>query len=221
MARMPDVELERLKQEFPIERLVLGFGVELKHHGAELIGTCPFHDYKPPLVVSPKSNLWHLLGACNVGGPTIDWVMKTEGVSFRHAVELLKADHPSLAAGDTRVVRKNTTAKLEAPQKADADDQEVLQQVVVAFYHERLKESPEALRYLESRELRHREMLGHFQLGFANRTLGYRLPDENRVEGAALRGRLQTLGICGKWATAIPTATRQIPNSPQFGSDGL
>lgn len=195
MARIPDSELERLKKEIPIERLVLGFGVELKHHGVELIGTCPFHDDKTPsLIVSPKSNLWHCLGACNVGGSTIDWVMRTKGVSFRHAVELLKADHPSLAAGDTRVVRKNTTAKLEAPLKAEADDQEALRQVV-AFYHETLKESPEALRYLESRGLVHPEMLGHFQLGFANRTLGYRLPDKNRVEGAALRGRLQTLGI--------------------------
>jgi len=71
-------------------------------------------------------------------------------VSFRHAVELLKADHSSLAAGDARVVKKGTTAKLEAPVKVEADEQEALKQVV-EFYHETLKESPEALRYLESR----------------------------------------------------------------------
>ncbi len=60
MARIPDSELERLKKEIPIERLVMGFGVELKRHGAELIGTYPFHDGKTPsLIVSPKSNLWH------------------------------------------------------------------------------------------------------------------------------------------------------------------
>ena len=86
MARIPDSELERLKKEVAIERLVMGLGVELKRHGAELVGTCPFHDDKTPsLVVSPKTNLWHCLGACNVGGSTIDWVMKTKGVSFRHA----------------------------------------------------------------------------------------------------------------------------------------
>jgi DNA primase catalytic core len=195
MARIPDSELERLKKEVAIERLVMGFGVELKRHGAELIGTCPFHDDKTPsLVVSPKTNLWHCLGKCNVGGSTIDWVMRTKGVSFRHAVELLRADHPSLAAGEARVVKKGTTAKLEAPVSADADDQEALRQVV-DFYHETLKESPEALRYLESRGLTHPEMLERFQLGFANRTLGYRLPDRNRKEGAELRGRLQRLGI--------------------------
>lgn len=162
MARIPDVEIERLKKEVPVERLVMGFGVELKRHGAELIGTCPFHeDRTPSLVVSPKTNLWHCLGACNVGGSTIDWVMKTKGVSFRHAVELLRADHSSLVAGDAKVVRKGTTAKLDAPVKADVDDREALRQVT-AYYHETLKESPEALRYLESRGLTHPEMTGPF-----------------------------------------------------------
>jgi len=33
MARIPDEEIERLKKEIPIERLVTGFGVELKGAG--------------------------------------------------------------------------------------------------------------------------------------------------------------------------------------------
>ena len=144
MARIPDEEIERLKKEVPIERLVMGFGIELKRHGAELIGTCPFHEDKTPsLVVSPKTNLWHCLGACNVGGSTIDWVMKTRGVSFRHAVELLRADHPALfapttAAGDPRVIRKGTTVKLESPIAADGDDRQALLSVT-GFYHDTLK----------------------------------------------------------------------------------
>lgn len=48
VARIPDSELERLKKEVPLERLVIGFGVELKRHGVELIGRCPFHDDKTP-----------------------------------------------------------------------------------------------------------------------------------------------------------------------------
>jgi DNA primase len=195
VARIPDSELERLKREIPIERLVLGFGVELQRHGAELIGRCPFHDDKTPsLVVSPKTNLWHCLGACNVGGSTIDWVMRTKGVSFRHAVELLRADHPCLAAGDGHVIRKGTAVKLEAPVALDADDRQTLRDVV-GFYHKTLGDAPEALRYLEGRGLTAPEMMDHFQLGFANRTLGLALPDRNRKAGADLRGRLQRLGI--------------------------
>ena len=196
MARIPEAEIERIKQEVSVQRLAEARGIKLVRHGADLIGLCPFHeDREPSLVITPSKNLWHCLGACRTGGPVIDWVMKCNGVSFRHAVELLRADHPSLAAPGP-VVRKGTTAavKLEAPFDTDADDQVVLRQVV-DYYHETLKQSPEALKYLQGRGLEHPDMVAHFRLGFSNRTLCYRLPEKNRKEGAEIRGRLQHLGI--------------------------
>ena len=197
MARIPEEEIERLKSEVSLERLVTGFGIELKRHGADLLGLCPFHDDRAPsLVISPQKNLWHCLGACQTGGSVIDWVMKTRGVSFRYAVELLRGDHPSLfqTSGSGRVVRKDTTTKLEPPVRHDAGDQEALRQVA-DYYHDTLKQSPEALAYLQSRGLNDPEMVAHFKLGFANRTLGYRLPEKNRKAGAESRGRLQRLGV--------------------------
>jgi DNA primase len=195
MARIPDEEIERLKREISIERLVTGFGVELKRTGANLAGRCPFHeDRTPSLIVTPKTNLWACKGKCNMGGSTIDWVMKTQGVSFRHAAELLRAEHPSLAAGNGRVVRQATTVKLPSPILLDANDQHSLRDVV-RFYHDTLKQSPEALRYLQGRGLTHPEMVDHFKLGFANRKLGLTLPAKNRKAGAELRGRLERLGI--------------------------
>jgi hypothetical protein len=89
MARIPDADIERLKQEVSLQRLVEAQGIELKRHGADLLGLCPFHDdHEPSLQVSPKKNLWHCLGACQKGGSVIDWVMRSRGVSFRHAVGL-------------------------------------------------------------------------------------------------------------------------------------
>jgi DNA primase len=122
--------------------------------------------------------------------------MKTRGVSFTHALALLKADHPAVTAKLDRVVRKGTaeTVKLEPPVEATAEDWEILRQVV-DYYHRTLKQSPEALRYLKTRGLTDPEMIDQFKLGFANRTLGYRLPDQNRKSGAEIRGRLQRLGI--------------------------
>src|SRR5690606_18726094 len=99
MARIPEAELEKLKESVSLQRLVEGKGVQLKKHGQDLIGLCPFHaDKNPSLVVSPRKNLWHCLGACQAGGSVVDWVMRAEGVSFRHAVELLRNDAPSLAS---------------------------------------------------------------------------------------------------------------------------
>ena len=57
------------------------------------------------------------------------------------------------------------------------------------------EQSPEALRYLETRGLKSAEMVERFRLGFANRTLGCALPAKNRAAGAAVRGRLEELGI--------------------------
>jgi hypothetical protein len=110
-------------------------------------------------------------------------------------VELLHADYQGSTPASNEPPPKHTrTRKLEPPISPDADDAAALAQVV-AYYHDTLKQSPEALEYLESRGLRSPEMIDHFNLGFANRTLGYRLPASNRKAGAELRGRLESLGI--------------------------
>lgn len=194
MARIPDVEVERLKREVSLQRLVEARGVELKRHGADLLGLCPFHEDKTPsLVVTPSKNLWHCLGACQSGGSVVDWVMRAEGVSFRHAVELLRSDMP-LAGGAGRVVKASTVRRLPAPVAMEGDELDALEQVA-AYYHQRLKESPEALAYLKKRGLHSAEAIEHFRLGFADRTLGLRLPEKNRRAGAQLRERLQRLGV--------------------------
>ncbi len=203
MARVSEAELERLKAEISVERLAVAAGVELKQHGKDLLGRCPFHDDREPsLVITPEKNLWHCLGECQTGGTVIDWVMRAEGVSFRYAVELLRERHnPSLVAAAPKrgrqtgpVVQKSTTQKLDSLADANVEDQALLQRVV-GYYEETLKQSPEALEYLAHRGLRHPEIIERFHLGYANRTLGYRLPNTQRAEGKELRSRLQKLGI--------------------------
>ena len=226
MARIPDAELEQLKTSVSLIALVEAKGIALVRHGADWLGHCPFHNDKTPsLVISPAKNLWHCLGACQIGGSVIDWVMKAEGVSFRHAIELLREAQgraSAASAGCARaandlpvsagsIVRQSTKPKLAAPVNADADDAALLQQVL-EYYHSTLKQSPEALAYLQSRGLHHPELIDHFQLGFANRTLGLRLrppwrvevskmqdaffdPAMNRKAGAQVRERLQGLGL--------------------------
>jgi DNA primase len=195
MARIPEAEIERLKREVAVERLAEARGVVLERRGADLVGLCPFHeDREPSLVVTPAKNLWHCLGACQAGGSAIDWVMRAEGVSFRHAVELLLADYQPSATAAAGAVKRSTVVKLPTPLERDAEDARLLLQVI-AYYHETLKQSPEALAYLTKRGIASGEAVDRFQLGFANRTLGYRLPAKNRREGAAIRGQLQRMGI--------------------------
>ena len=44
MARIPETEIERIKQDISLERLAEAAGITLKRHGQDRIGLCPFHD---------------------------------------------------------------------------------------------------------------------------------------------------------------------------------
>lgn len=59
--------------------------------GGSLKGLCPFHDERSPSFhVTPAKGLYHCFG-CQAGGDVIDFVMKTDMVSFSEAVEKLAA----------------------------------------------------------------------------------------------------------------------------------
>ena len=192
MARIPEDELENLKRNIDLAALVRSKGIELKAHGAkDLAGLSPFSGEKTPsFIVSPQKNLWHCMSS-GQGGSVIDFVMKHDGVSFRHAFLLLKEENPHLFGG--QAVAKATVPKLAAPVSFDADEQKLFEQVL-SYYRERLKENPVALDYLQSRGISG-EAIEAFGIGFADRTLGLRLPQKNRVEGEAVRTRLQKIGL--------------------------
>ncbi len=195
MARVPPDELERLKRDVSIQRLAEARGIKLRAHGKDLLGLCPFHpDTSPSLVISPEKNLWNCLGACGKGGTVIDWVMKAEGVSFRHAVEILRDGAIPQGPLSGKITKKASTPKLASPVSLNAEDRELMRQVI-GYYHDTLKKSPEGLSYLEKRGLINSEMIDHFKIGYSNRTLGLRLPESNRKDGAAIREQLQKIGI--------------------------
>ena len=207
MARIPEAELERLKGEVSLVRLIEAQGHRLTSQGKDLACRCPWHegDETPSCIVTPKTNLWHCFG-CGAGGTVIDWVMRSHRISFRHACELLLKEHPALAAGvgDGAMgsAPKLSQGKLrqaqsfELPEDADqaAADQLLLDQVI-EFYHGTLKGSPEALAYLEKRGLASMELIERFRLGHANRTLAYRLAPKQYKAGAQMRAALQRVGI--------------------------
>ena len=107
------------------------------------------------------------------------------------AVAALPAVAP-LAAPTPRI---STVRHLPCPLDATADDAGLLDQVV-RYYARRLDEPGNAGRaYLAGRGLGDADFLRRFALGFADRSLGLRIPAKNRKEGAALRGRLESLGL--------------------------
>ena len=189
MARIPEDLLARLKREVDVVGRVRSAGLALTRHGANWVARCPWHeDHTPSLVLTPAKNLWHCLGACQVGGSVVDWEMRWAKVSFREAVERLR---PLLPGGDGELPNVGARALDLDPAADDA----TLLGAVVGFYHRTLRQSPEALAYLAQRGLQDDAAITQFQLGFANRTLAYQLPPKVLKAGAAIRRRLQAVGV--------------------------
>ena len=192
MPRIPDGELERVKGAVSLERLCQGYGIELKPQGKDLVGRCPFHeDRTPSFVVTPAKNLWHCLGACGVGGDNIQLVMRQEKVSFRHAVE--KLQQLAGLAPAPAVVKTRQGTEHPALATSELADHALLRHVA-DFYHAAFLNQPQAMAYLQKRCCFHPEAAKVFRLGYANRTLGYRVP-ATTAEGKKLKAQLQRLGI--------------------------
>ncbi|WFQ79784.1 CHC2 zinc finger domain-containing protein [Xenorhabdus sp. SF857] len=187
MARIPEAELQHLKTAVSLVAIIEQQGRQLFKRGKDMTVLCPFHEEKTPsMVITPAKNLYHCFG-CEAGGSVLDWVMQTENLSLRHAAERLKA-----------VLGHNPAVEpLVQPEELanDTIGQQGLLSRVVEFYHHTLLTAPEAQAYLSRRRLNHPELVSQFKLGFANRTLAYRLPPSKYKAGAEIRRRLQAVGV--------------------------
>ena len=195
MSRIPDEEIDRIKRETDLAALVRSRGIELRKHGSkDLIGRCPFHDdnESPNLIVTPAKGLYHCM-ACGAAGNPIQFVEKFDGITFRHAFLLLSEGR---AVGSAPQRKRTQRTRLPCPFSVD-DDDETIRRTVVDYYHERLQaaDAAKVRAYLEKRGLDDEGLVKRFRLGYADASLSLRLPTRDRVDGAALRGKLCELGF--------------------------
>jgi DNA primase len=196
MPRIPEPEIERIKATVELAAIVRSRGVELKKHGSrDLVGRCPFHEDKSAsFVVTPAKRIFHCMG-CGAAGNVIQFVERFDGLSFRHAFELLNSGAAFTAPAER--VKCSTVRKMPAPLDFAADDAALLRQVA-DYYHERLMNSATgaaARDYLAKRGLDDEATLKRLRIGFADRSLGLTLPHKNRKDGHDIRQRLEKLGI--------------------------
>lgn len=136
---------------------------ELKRAGVNrLTGLCPFHDERTPSFgINPAEKVYHCFG-CQASGDAFTFVMETEGVDFKGALELLSD-------------RYKVTLELEdedpgaAEQRQQRDRLLELLERTAAFYVRQLWESGEAAKaraYLHERGLQE-ATLREFRVGYA------------------------------------------------------
>ncbi|HEV2775495.1 MAG TPA: DNA primase [Solirubrobacteraceae bacterium] len=162
MALYTNDSKERVRDAVDMVDLVAS-RVELKRAGANrLTGLCPFHDERSPSFgINPVEKVYHCFG-CQASGDAFTFVMETEGVDFKGALEHL-AD------------RYKVTLELEDedPQAAERRKRrerllELLERTAT-YYVRQLWESKEASKaraYLAGRGLQE-AVLREFRVGYA------------------------------------------------------
>ena len=88
MAGILDDDVQQIRNRVNLVDIIAE-QIPLKKSGRTWRGLCPFHHEKTPSFhVDPAKQLYHCFG-CGAGGDVFTWLMKTEGLEFREAIETL------------------------------------------------------------------------------------------------------------------------------------
>ncbi|NLW90529.1 MAG: DNA primase [Syntrophomonadaceae bacterium] len=129
--------------------------VNLTRKGNRYWGLCPFHDEKTAsFTVTPERNMYYCFG-CHAGGDAFSFVMKTRGLDFKEALELL--------AGKAGVELANQPRGRELDRRKRIIE---VNQAAAEYYHQVLAKVPEAMTYISGRGL-DQDIVEKFHLGFA------------------------------------------------------
>ena len=102
-------EIEQAKASHDLVSLI-GARVKLTREGQEWRGLCPFHNENTPsFSVVPLKGFYHCFG-CGAHGDALTWLMHTQSISFRQAVET------SLQRPVTRPVGQHKVIHMTQPQ---------------------------------------------------------------------------------------------------------
>ncbi|QEG34562.1 DNA primase [Bythopirellula goksoeyrii] len=91
---------EQVRQAVDIVDLIGGY-MALRRQGRNFVGLCPWHDdSRPSLQVNPERQSFKCY-VCDIGGDVFSFIMRTEGLEFREALEML-AERAGIALTPTK-----------------------------------------------------------------------------------------------------------------------
>lgn len=115
MSQAKRYDVDALKSALAIEDLIGDYNVELKRHGAELRGLCPFHKERTPsFTVTPSTGLYYCMG-CGAGGDHIKFLMDWHGLGFKDAAAKLAEITGQVANDNTEPATKRKGKRKSAP----------------------------------------------------------------------------------------------------------
>lgn len=157
---IPLDQIQYVKQEADLKKVVESLGVELRRAGANWVGKCPFHNEKTgSFTVHPRNNHWKCYG-CGDGGNAIDFVMKKKGCDFIEAVKYV-ADIIGYTLTDD--YHETTEQRQVRERKMEQVD---VNKLAVVWFQNRLRENKQALAYIKERGWSD-ETLQQWEIGYA------------------------------------------------------
>jgi DNA primase len=164
---------------------LVGDYLALRRVGSRFKALCPFHDdHNPSLELNPERQSFKCW-SCGVGGDIFDFVKNIEHVDFPEALRML-ADRAGIV-----LERQPTAAAPRGPSKTDLFE---LNAWAEGVYAVALRESSEALSYVEGRGLT-RASVERFRLGLAPEVRGWFLGQARR-HGYGME-LLEAVGLVG------------------------
>jgi len=130
--------------------------VRLKRSGKNYTGLCPFHDDKSPsFYVNPALGRYTCF-SCGEKGDVFTWTMKTQGLEFREALQLL-ADQAGV---------KLTSYSGPTQDKSEREGWLATMQSALIFYRNELGKSSTAKTYCDNRDIP-QSVIDEWELGYA------------------------------------------------------
>lgn len=191
------------RAEWPsLEALAEAHGALLERQADKIVGICPLHDgLELELEIDPGRETWTCKTCTPEPATAVEWLMRAEGITAPVAREMLRAGaalsrERSAWEGGTQKgrVRKSTDVRMLPEILSGAEEDAELLQRVADYYHERLIQSDDARAVLEAHKLDARAV-EEFRLGWADKTLGMRVPHSAKLVGKRTRDRLVALGV--------------------------
>jgi DNA primase catalytic core len=193
-------QVEEVKRRHSIVSLFEGYGVKLtkSSHNGSYTGLCPWHDdHNPSLSVDETKGLFHCFG-CDAKGDIIELVRKMEGVSFREALKKLEGGAIRPPSKSSKKQQVHEAAQVKTSSQEEPHVEELIDDLatskeegasvsplitlndVADYYHKRLFESKDAIRYLENRGITKHELYERYRIGFADGSILSKLSDKQK-----------------------------------------
>jgi DNA primase len=183
MPRIPDSDIEYIKQSVDLVGLCRSRGIKLKKVGQNYKGCCPFHEEEnASFIVTPSKNLWHCFG-CGKGGNVIQLVQLLDKISFPEAVAKLSQRSIQKAPGKaTKTATKRKISSLDSRHSCAhfSLSRSKLLSLVLDYYHAVFNQQQTGKEYLKQRGLVEPALFSRFKIGFCTGNIRESMPKDDQ-----------------------------------------